>query len=102
MRLLFIAAIVIASGGCAVLQKQAALAPAASAPAVASVSDRPVRFTPAFGAGAPVALIPCRGEASLGGTCKRSNASHERRGEMPSDENSATFGDATTVSLTTE
>ena len=102
MRLLLIAAIAIVPGGCANVQKQVALAPAKAAPAVEAVSDRPVRFKPAFGPGAPVALMPCRGEASLGGNCKRSNVSHERRGEMPSDENSVAFGDATTVSLTAE
>ncbi len=102
MRLLVIAAIAMSASGCALFQKSETRAAAASAPAPAAIGAKPARFTPAFDAGSPVALMPCRGAAALGDTCKRSNVSHERRGEMPAGENSVTFGEATTVSLTTE
>jgi hypothetical protein len=103
MRLLMIAAFAMTASGCALFEKsetRAAAAPAA--PSQAATVAKPARFTPAYGAGAPVALMPCRGAAALGDTCKRSNVSHERRGDMPVGENSETFSDATTVSLTTE
>lgn len=99
MRLLLVAAFAMTIGGCALFQKEETRA-AATAPAVASA--QPARFKPAFDAGAPAALMPCRGDAALGGTCTRSTVSHERRGDMPAGENSETFSDATTVSLTQE
>ena len=104
MRLLLIAAFAVSVGGCALFQKPDTTRAAAFAPAVAApAGDRTARFRPAFDAGAPIALMPCRGQAALGDTCKRSTAvSHERRGDMPAGENSETFSDATTVSLTTE
>lgn len=101
MRLLLVAAIAMAAGGCALFQKHETRA-GVVAPAAPAVSAGPARFTPAFDAGSPVALMPCRGAAALGDTCKRLNASHERRGDMPAGENSETFSDATTVSLTEE
>lgn len=101
MRLLLVAAIAMAAGGCALFEKSDTRA-AAAPPAAAPVTGSPARFTPAFDAGSPVALMPCRRAAALGDTCKRSNVSHERRGDMPGGENSETFSDATTVSLTQE
>jgi hypothetical protein len=101
MRLLLIAAVAMAVSGCALFPKTETRA-AAAPPAVAPVSAKPARFTPAFDAGSPVALVPCRRAAALGDTCKRSTVSHERRGDMPAGENSETFSDATTVSLTQE
>ncbi|HBK92208.1 MAG TPA: hypothetical protein DDZ68_11105 [Parvularcula sp.] len=101
MRVLLIAALALAASGCALFQKAETRA-AAAPPALAPASDSRLRFTPAFDAGSPVALMPCRGAAALGDTCKRSNASHERRGEMPAGENTETFSDALTVSMTQE
>lgn len=101
MRLLLIAAFALTASGCALFQKTETRA-AAAPPPVASASAKPARFAPAFGAGSPVALMPCRAAAALGDTCKRSNVSHERRGDMPAGDNTETFSDATTVSLTTE
>lgn len=101
MRFLLIAACAMAASGCALIQKPETRAAAAPLPQ-ASVSATPARFTPAFDAGAPVALMPCRGAAAFGDACKRSNVNHERRGDMPAGENSETFSDATTVSLTAE
>jgi hypothetical protein len=100
MRLVLVAALAMAVSGCALFQKPETRA-AAYAPAPA-VSAAPSRFKPAFDAGLPVALMPCRGAAALGDTCKRMSVSHERRGDMPAGENSTTFSDATTVSLTAE
>ena len=97
MRILAIAAFALSAGGCALFHKTETRAAAPAAPVA-----KPVRFSPAFDAGSPVALMPCRGAAALGDTCKRSTVSHERRGDMPSGENTETFSDATTVSLTTE
>ncbi|MDZ7627339.1 MAG: hypothetical protein U5J99_02885 [Parvularculaceae bacterium] len=103
MRLLLIAAFAITASGCALLPKmETRTAAAVPPPAPAPVSAGPARFTPAFDAGAPVALMPCRGAAALGAACKRSNVNHERRGDMPAGENSETFSEATTVSLTKE
>jgi hypothetical protein len=103
MRLLLIAAVAMTASGCALFQKSETRAAAApTAPSQTAASGKPARFTPAFGAGAPVALMPCRGAAALGDTCKRSNVSHERRGDMPAGENSETFSEAMTVSLTPE
>lgn len=101
MRILLIAAFAITASGCAVFGKPAPRAEAVG-PVRSAADSAPVRFTPAFDAGAPVALMPCRGAAGLGDTCKRFNVSHERRGEMPAGENSETFSEATTVSLTAE
>ncbi len=101
MRLLLIAACTLTASGCALFEKsepRAAAAPAAPATTIA----KPARFTPAFGAGSPVALMPCRGAAALGDTCKPFTVSHERRGDMPAGENSEAFGEATTVSMTPE
>lgn len=102
MRVLLIAAVAMTAGGCALLQKSDTRTAVRTPASAAAVDVKPVRFTPAFDAGAPVALMPCRQEAALGGTCKRSTVSHERRGDMPAGENSQTFSDATTVSLTAE
>ncbi len=102
MRLLFVAALAMAASGCAVFHKPEARAAAATPPPARAVSAEPAGFKPAFGAGAPYALMPCNREAGFGDTCKRANASHERRGDMPADENRETFSDATTVSLTTD
>lgn len=99
MRLLLIAAFALFASGCALFEKSEPRAAAAPATPAATTA-RPTRFTPAFGAGSPVALMPCRGAAALGDACKRSNVSHERRGDMPAGENSETFSEATTVSLT--
>ncbi len=101
MRFLLIAAIAMAASGCALFQNQEIQA-ASTAPAVASVGARLAPFRPAFDAAAPVALVPCGNQAALGGTCRRSAVSHERRGDMPAGETSEAFSDATTVSLTTE
>ena len=100
MRILAIAAFALSASGCALFHKTETRTAAPHAPA-APVA-KPVRFSPAFDAGSPVALMPCRGAAALGDTCKRSTVSHERRGDMPSGENTETFSEATTVSLTTE
>lgn len=100
MRALLVAAFAMTVSGCALFQKQETRA--AVYPAPGAVSAAPARFKPAFDAGAPVALMPCRGQAALGDTCKRMAVSHERRGDMPAGENSTTFSDATTVSLTQE
>ncbi|MFN3961178.1 MAG: hypothetical protein ACK4NP_14895 [Parvularculaceae bacterium] len=99
MRLLTVAAVAIAASGCAVFEKPQSRA-AASPPAPARAAAAPERFTPAFGAGAPYALMPCRREAGLGDTCRRFAVSHERRGDMLAGENAEAFSDATTVSLT--
>ncbi len=101
MKRVLIAAVAMTASGCAVFPQQD-LRAAATAPAPAREIAKPVRFTPAFGAGSPVALMPCRSEAALGGTCKKSSVSHERRGDMPAGENDETFSDATTVSVTAE
>jgi hypothetical protein len=97
---MFVAALAMAASGCALFQKSETVRAPAPAPVVATV--KPTPFTPAFDAGAPVALMPCRGAAALGDTCKRMSVSHERRGDMPAGENSETFSDATTVSLSQE
>lgn len=101
MRLLLIAAVALAANGCAVFQKSDERA-ASVAPLRPAAPAQPVRFKPAYEAGLPTALMPCRNSAAIGETCKRSTVSHERRGDMPSSENSETFSEATTVSLTTE
>lgn len=100
MRLLLVAAFSMAASGCAVFHKAEPRTSAASAAPARAISAEPAGFKPAFGAGAPYALMPCNREAGLGDTCKRANASHERRGDMPADEDRETFSDATTVSLT--
>jgi len=99
MRLLIVAVFAIAASGCALFDMPQSRA-AASGAAPARAAAAPERFTPAFGAGAPYALMPCRREAGLGETCRRFAASHERRGDMPAGEKAETFSDATTVSLT--
>jgi hypothetical protein len=102
MRILAAAALAISVSGCAMFQTADTRAALAPQPAVKPAVATPARFTPAFGAGAPVALVPCRTQMALGSECRGATVSHERRGDMPAGENSETFSDATTVSLTTE
>lgn len=99
MRILAAAAIAVSVSGCAVFQAPDQRAAVAAAPAAPAMAAKPARFTPAFGAGAPVALVPCKAQAALGSDCRGAALSHERRGDMPAGENSETFSDATTVSL---
>lgn len=101
MRFLLTGIFALVASGCAVFGAPEQVS-VSSAPTTEPARAEPARFMPAFAAGAPVALVPCRGEAAFGGTCKRANLAHERRGEMPADENSETFSEATTVSLAKE
>ncbi|MFN0025546.1 MAG: hypothetical protein ACKVS5_16765 [Parvularculaceae bacterium] len=109
MRISLAAALSFAVSGCALFEKAGFEAAAQRTTSASAISQNPTsavrsdaNFKPAFGAGAPAALVPCRAQASLDSGCRRSSVSHERRGDMPAGENSETFSDATTVSLSPE
>lgn len=97
MKIMLVAAFAAAVSGCALLPQPATRA--AAVPAALSEGAQAPRFAPAFDAGAPVALVPCRKQAALDDGCRRMTIGHDRRGDMPAGENAETFTDATTVAL---
>jgi hypothetical protein len=56
-----------------------------------SVSRKAARepFTPAFGVGRPVALIPCQKKIALSDDCRSRNERHQVAGSMPTEDETA-------------
>ncbi|NWG91685.1 MAG: hypothetical protein HXY21_04155, partial [Parvularculaceae bacterium] len=88
MRLIVISALALAASGCALFSggenSTASLRPALTA-APSSVAGKAARepFTPAFGIGRPVALIPCQKKIALSDDCRSQNERHQIAGSMP-------------------
>ncbi|MFZ5619098.1 MAG: hypothetical protein ACOZAA_17435 [Pseudomonadota bacterium] len=93
-------------GGCALFDggDRPATAAASVSPARVSTiatSARQTRepFRPAFGAGQPVALVPCTDGVALSAGCRNLNDRHQRRGDMPEGEEAATFTEASALPI---
>lgn len=108
MRIAGIVGAALLLGGCALFDGgerpatvAAAVSPARTTASTAPSTTAPTRakepFRPAFGIGRPVALVPCANGPALSDDCRNVNERHQRRGDMPAEEESAIFTEASGV-----
>lgn len=92
MRLIVISAFAFATSGCALFNGgESPVASREAAPAAESGFRKAARepFTPAFGIGRPLALIPCRDTIALSDDCRSQNERHQVAGSMPTADETA-------------
>ena len=92
MKLIVIFALALATSGCALFSGgERTVAGRGPAAATESASPRAAResFTPAFGIGRPVALIPCQKKVALSDDCRSRNERHQVAASMPSPDEAA-------------
>jgi hypothetical protein len=93
MRQVFILSLALVASGCAAFGggDRAAFDSREKQPIASMAQAEPARraeraaFTPAFDVGSPVALVPCRSKATVGGNCRSLNDRHQVSGEISRD-----------------
>lgn len=95
MKIMLVAVAAFALSGCALFEgpeRTAAVRIEAAPAAPQRVAREP--FRPAFAAGEPVALVPCRGAARLSDGCRSLKTWHEIGGGMPDADETTAIRDA--------